>query len=223
MGKNVVLALLSLAASAVGLESVYAQQSVTIVDPLPCFVTTAAPTYLTGFPGKCSMTTAGAIRVDASGTAIQGGTIGSAPNGGANNIQIAGKDTSGNLAHWSLDPCQIQVHNYTPINIVTATTFQIATPTSAKKNYLCYMLLYAGGADNVGVIEGSSSSCTGGTVAGVMGGSTAATGFTLIANQGIPFGTGSNAIAVNSVANQSICLITSAAVQLSGVAVWVTQ
>jgi hypothetical protein len=124
----------------------------------------------------------------------------------------------------ALDPCQTQAHNYTPVNMVTATTFQIATPTASKKNYLCHLFLYAWGTDNVAVMEGSSSTCTGGTVAGVIGGATAATGLALTAtNPGFESGTGANAIAANGTVNQSICLITSAAVQLSGVAVWVTQ
>jgi hypothetical protein len=54
------------------------------------------------------------------------------------------------------------------------------------------------------------------------GGTTAAEGWNFAANGGLTQGDGSSAIMRTSTANRSICIITSAAVQLSGVITYVT-
>ena len=120
------------------------------------------------------------------------------------------------------DPCSTVAHSYTPINISTAANTKIVTGTSSKKTYICHAFLYAAGADNVAVVEGTGTNCATGT-AGVTGGATTGAGLNLTGNQGFVEGTGSNAIAATATAANDVCLITSAVVQLSGVVVWVQQ
>lgn len=120
------------------------------------------------------------------------------------------------------DPCQVNARTYTPINISTAANIKIVTGTSSKKTYLCHLFLLAAGADNIGIVEGTGTNCATGT-AGVIGGATAAAGINLAANQGWVAGTGGNAVAATATNADDFCLITSAAVQVSGVAVTVQQ
>jgi hypothetical protein len=158
---------------------------------------------------------------------IQGGTVGSAPVAGANNVQVVGKDLSGNLILQSFDACQTQPHTFTPINIATSIVKVIATGVSAKKIYVSHLFLFAGAADNVGVFEATTGTTCATSPVAVIGAATtvatAATGLVLAANQGFVEGSGVAAILATSVNNNDLCLATSAAVQLSGFIVWTTQ
>ena len=121
-----------------------------------------------------------------------------------------------------VDPCQGQTRTYSLINIVTAANTKIVTGTASKKTYICHIFMLAGAADNVAVIEGSGTNCATSPLA-LIGGNTAAKGLILAANEGLVEGDGSRAIAATTVNANDFCLITSAAVQLSGVAVTVQQ
>jgi len=120
------------------------------------------------------------------------------------------------------DACQTVARTYTPINISTATTTRIIAPASAKKTYICGIALFAAGADNVGVVEGTGGTCGTGT-AGIIGGTTAASGVNLTANQGFILQNTGQAQLATAGTNVDLCLITSAAVQLSGHVSWVQQ
>lgn len=128
----------------------------------------------------------------------------------------------GNIGQTNGDPCTTVAHVFTPINISTAVNTKIVVGTSAKKTYICHLFLFAAGADNVGLVEGSGTNCATSPL-GLIGGATAATGVTLIANQGWSEGSGTNAIAATTVNANDFCAITSASVQLSGVVVTVQQ
>ena len=120
------------------------------------------------------------------------------------------------------DPCQTNGRAYTPISISSAANTKIVTGTSAKKTYLCHLFLFAAAADNVAIVEGTGTNCATGT-AGVIGGATTGTGINLVANQGWVAGAGGWAVAATATNADDLCLITSAASQLSGVAVTVQQ
>ncbi len=114
-----------------------------------------------------------------------------------------------------LDPCQANKKTFTPINMSTATTLTIVAGVSSKKTFICSIFLFAAGADNVGVVEGTGTNCS--TVsAGIFGGTTAASGINLAANQGWQQGDGGFTIAQTATNADNFCLVTSAAVQLSG-------
>lgn len=120
------------------------------------------------------------------------------------------------------DACQANPHSWTPINISTAANTKIVAGVANKKTYICYIFLFSAGTQNVGIVEGSGTNCATSTL-GLIGGATAATGPNLTAQTGFVQGTGQNAVAASTVNANDFCLITSAAVQLSGVAVTVQQ
>src|SRR6185312_2499876 len=49
------------------------------------------------------------------------------------------------------DPCQTQTKSSLPITVTTSTVKVIATGVSAKKIYVCQLLLSSGAADNVAI------------------------------------------------------------------------
>jgi hypothetical protein len=128
--------------------------------------------------------------------------------------QISGTDGTNAIVPY-IDPCQRGAKSYAVVNLSTATTSRFAAPAASKKTYICSIVLVAGAADNVNIIEGTGGTC-GTATAGVAGGTTAATGFNLSANGGLTMGNGQGAIFATAGTNVDMCLITSAAVQLSG-------
>jgi hypothetical protein len=127
---------------------------------------------------------------------------------------IAGNDGT-NLVGLYIDPCQRGAKTSYPVNISTATTVRFAAPAASKKTYVCDIVLIAAAADNVNIIEGTGGTCGTGT-AGVLGGTTAATGANFAANGGFALGNGGFSVLATAGSNVDMCLITSAAVQLSG-------
>ena len=78
-------------------------------------------------------------------------------------------------------------------------------------------------ADNVAVVEATTGTSCGTVTAGIYGGTTAAAGFNFGANGGISLGNGGYSVGKTATNNNDICLITSAATQLTGGILWVTQ
>jgi hypothetical protein len=121
------------------------------------------------------------------------------------------------------DPCRGVAKSYTPINISASGSIRIITGTAAKKTYICHIHLVTNALNNVAMTEGTGTNCGTGT-AGVIGGTTAASGWNFAANSGIALGNGSAATIAAAVANaDDVCLNPSAATQLSGQVVWVQQ
>lgn len=128
----------------------------------------------------------------------------------------------GNVGQTNGDPCSTLTHAYAPFSISSAANTKIVTGTAAKKIYICHLFMFAGAADNVGIVEGSGTNC-GTSPLGLIGGNTAATGIILAANQGFESPGAASAIAAATVNANDFCLITSASSQLSGIAVTVQQ
>ena len=105
--------------------------------------------------------------------------------------------------------------SFANINIVTATTTLIVTGVSARHVRICSLSLVTAGANNVALISGTGATCGTGTT-GMTGGTTAATGWNFAANGGIAQGSGIGTINQTNAVGDSVCAITSAAVQLSG-------
>jgi hypothetical protein len=101
------------------------------------------------------------------------------------------------------------------VNISTATTTLAVTGVSGRQVRICSLMLVAAGADNVNFIEGTGATCGTGT-AGMTGGTTAGTGPNLAANGGWTQGSGMGEIMTTATTGDSVCIQTSAAVQLSG-------
>ncbi|MCU1308249.1 MAG: capsular biosynthesis protein [Acidobacteriaceae bacterium] len=104
---------------------------------------------------------------------------------------------------------------YANFNISTATTTLIVTGSASKHVRICSISLVAGAADNVALISGTGATCGTGTT-GMTGGTTAATGYNFAANGGIAQGTGIGEVNRTNALGDSVCAVTSAAVQLSG-------
>lgn len=125
-----------------------------------------------------------------------------------------------NLVGYFVDPCQRGAKSYAVINMSTATTTRIIAPVAAKKNYICSVVIVAGAADNVAIVEGTGGTC-GTATAGMAGGTTAASGFNLAANGGLTLGNGYSSVLASAGSNVDTCLVTSAAAQLSGTITYV--
>lgn len=103
-----------------------------------------------------------------------------------------------------------------PVNIASATTTKIITAGSANSFiYICGFAMVPNSVDNVAIVEGHGTNCGTGTL-GMAGGTTAATGFNYGANENGHWGAGQGMILKTTVAGDDVCLITSAAIQLSG-------
>jgi len=146
-------------------------------------------------------------------------TVPTFTNGQQGSLQI---DASGRLivTGGSSDACQTTARSYAPVDIVTATTTRVITPTASQKAYICGMFLFSAGTNNVAIVEGTGGSCVTG-IAGIIGGTTAAEGPNLTAQVGFVLPNTGYAQAATAGTNVDVCLITSAAVQLSGHIVYV--
>ena len=101
----------------------------------------------------------------------------------------------------------------TPISITAST--RILTGVASKKYYVCSINLVAGAADNVALVEGTGTVCATG-IAGMAGGTTAATGWNLAANGGLTLGAGTGLIFKTATAADDVCLLVSSGAQVSG-------
>ena len=126
-------------------------------------------------------------------------------------------DALGLLWTRGLDPCSGVAKQYLPIDIVTATTTEITASLAGSSThyYICSVALVTAAANNVAIVDDNTDGC-GSPTAGVMGGVTAAEGFPLAANGGLTLGNGASSVARTVTSNSVLCIITSAATQLSG-------
>lgn len=113
------------------------------------------------------------------------------------------------------DPCTFRAKSYAPVNISTATTTQLVAASASNKLYVCAFHLITNAANNVAFVEDDTAACASPT-AGIVGGTTAATGYILTAGSGLTLGSGSGSVAQTAATNRYVCLITSAATQLTG-------
>ena len=101
------------------------------------------------------------------------------------------------------------------MNISTATTTLIVTGVSGRHVRITGLNLVTAAANNVALISGTGATCGTGTT-GMTGGTTAASGYNFAANGGIAQGSGLGEINRTNATGDSVCIITSAATQLSG-------
>lgn len=117
------------------------------------------------------------------------------------------------------DPCGTLAKTYLPINISTATTTEV-TPALAGASthyYVCSINIGpVAGAQNVALVDDDSDGC-GSVTSGLAGGTTAGSGWNIAANGGLVLGNGASSVARTGGTNRVLCLVTSAAVQTSGV------
>lgn len=152
---------------------------------------------ITNISGTVSLPTGAATA--ANQTATQGSTGSAVPS----SARYIGANSSGNLTGV------IQADSTAAINVSTATTTQLVALSSGKKIYVTHWDVVAAGADNITLEYGTGSNCGTGT--------TVLTGaYNFAANGGISAGSGLGPILVVPASN-ALCILTSAAVQASGV------
>lgn len=227
-------------------------------------VTTSAPSYTTAQTSPLSLTTAGALRTDASATTqpVSGtvtanagtGTFNIQANASVNVAQVAGNTVStaatgtqkvgvvgnagaafdaataaappanviqiGGLASGATGGLMLPItvcDKDAVVNISTATTTLIVTGVASRKVYICSLNLVTAAANNVALIEGTTTTnpCDTGA-AGMAGGTTAASGWNFAANTGLSQGSGLGSVMTTATNADNVCLVTSAATQLSG-------
>jgi hypothetical protein len=128
--------------------------------------------------------------------------LGSTGSAVPSTAQYAAAVSSGNLTGL------IQADNSAAINVSTATTTQLVALSAGKKIYVTNLNVVAGGTGNITFEYGTGTSCGTGT--------TALTGaYNLTAQNGLAMGGGLGPVLVVPAGN-ALCVLTSAAVQMSG-------
>lgn len=116
-----------------------------------------------------------------------------------------------------VDPCSRLAKTHIAINISTATTTELTSALAGASTYyyVCSIDLVTAGANNVALVDDDTDGC-GSPTAGLAGGTTAASGWNFAANGGMAKGNGTGTVFKAVTANSVLCLVTSAATQLSG-------
>lgn len=118
------------------------------------------------------------------------------------------------LTNLTLDPCGSQAKSYVTISQTTGT--QLFTGTASMRTYVCAISIFSATTQNIAIVSGTGTVCATGTGA-MYGGTTAATGWNFVANQGTNWGDGKGAIMKSKVDADNICILMSSTGQLSGV------
>ena len=116
--------------------------------------------------------------------------------------------------------CQREAKTFTAINQTTGT--QLATGTAAERIFICSINLVTATAQNLALVSGTGTVCATG-IAGIFGGTTAATGWNFAANGGLAHGDGSAAVGNTKADADNLCLLQSGAGQVSGGFSWVSN
>lgn len=143
--------------------------------------------------------------------------VAASSSGASGDNSTVNVDSLGLLWARHLDPCSGVAKTHIAINISSATTTELtAALAGASTNYyVCSINLVTAAANNVALTDDDTDNCASVT-SGLAGGTTAASGWNFAANGGLAFGNGDSAIFKTAGANRVLCLVTSAATQLSG-------
>ncbi len=115
-----------------------------------------------------------------------------------------------------IEPCQATAKLYQPINISIATTTRIVTEAASKYVYVCSLNIIVGSTGGVALMEGTGATCTGGTPAGIAGGTSGATGWQFVQYGGMTIGNGMGTVFKSGTTAYSMCLVNNVTGQISG-------
>lgn len=176
------------------------------VPVLPCRGNASVPSWTEGNQVPCSTDLSGYQRA----TLRSSGATGAAPPDRANYVGGLGSGATGGFL-TGVAVCD----SFVNVNVNSATTTLLVTGVSGRHVRICGLSLVTAAANNVALISGTGATCGTGTT-GMTGGTTAATGYNFAANGGIAQGSGIGAINQTNATGDSVCIVTSAAAQLSG-------
>lgn len=109
--------------------------------------------------------------------------------------------------------CERESVLYVQISQTTGT--QLITGTASERIYICSLQLMTATAQNIALVDGTGSVCAT-SPTGLLGGSTAATGWNFAANGGIVLPTTRDSWAKTSSDSDNVCLLQSGSGQISG-------
>lgn len=133
---------------------------------------------------------------------------------------VANTNASGALWTSSVDPCDSEAKSRTAIS-ATADMVLISAAAS-KKNYICSIVLVAGAAEIVNIVEGTGTTC-GTSTAAIVGSTTEANGMSFAANSGFSAVGGNATVIPGSGTNVDTCLLVSGSNRVSGFVTWVQR
>lgn len=114
------------------------------------------------------------------------------------------------------DPCLTQTPLVLEVNEATSSTTTLISGITGLNTYICGLALFLGGsATNINLVEGTGSNCS--TIsAGLLGGTTAATGANLAASQSILLEAGGHWVMKTATSGDNVCYAASGSTQVSG-------
>jgi len=134
--------------------------------------------------------------------------------------QVVDGQTSGSDASLSEGCAGQSLANTTDTNVSVTASTQLITGVAGQRLHLCHVdLIATGGANNVALVEGTGVVCATG-ISGLFGGTTAATGWGFAASGGIVIGDGRRVVRRTAVTGDNLCILVSAATQVSGLIRW---
>lgn len=169
------------------------------------FYQATQPVSLASVPSH-AVTNAGTFAVQPSSS---GATGAAPPSAGSYTVGLGSGATGGWLAGIAVGD------NFKAVNVSTATTTLLVTGVSGRHVRITSLDISTAAANNVALISGTGATCGTGTT-GMNGGTTAASGWNFAANGGIVKGVGFGTVYRTTATGDSVCVITSAATQLSG-------
>lgn len=125
------------------------------------------------------------------------------------------------IGYTSDDPCD-GVTAKSQVAFSNAADAILITGTSAKKTYLCSLVIITQAAEVINLVGGTGSVCATNKVA-LMGSTTDANGLSFAANGGLTIGTGRGTVAMTTVAADDMCLTLGGTSRVAGNAIYVQQ
>jgi hypothetical protein len=144
-------------------------------------------------------------------------TIAAVPTG-TNTIGSV-KQTDGTTV-VSTNPCQSTIPTQVAISQTAST--KVISQTSAKKNYICSIVIVVGAAEITNIVEGTGSTC-GTSTAAIAGSTTAANGMSFAANGGFSAIGGSSNVLSGIGTNVDTCITQSGSNRVAGWLTYVQQ
>jgi hypothetical protein len=131
-------------------------------------------------------------------------------------------NTNASGAVWvsQIDPCSSEAKSRTAISQTADAV--IISAAASKKNYICSIVLVAGAAEIVNIVEGTGSTC-GTSQAAIIGSTTEANGLSFAANGGFSSSGGNATVIPGSGTNVDTCLMVSGTNRVAGFVTWVQR